>query len=78
LPYDRAEQLRSYLAMLFRVVVDDDGRYEDLRAGIRDRLRSTPLNETMHKIFYELIDHDRREGSVESDLAPPQGPGVQC
>ncbi len=63
LPYDRAEQLRKYVTTLFRMAVDDNGHYTLLREHVRARLRETPLNETMHTVFRDIIrDADRRTG----------------
>jgi glycine oxidase len=68
LPYDRADQLRKYLTMLFRMAIDDDGRYVVLRDEIQRRLRDAPLNETMHKIFCEMIEYtNKREPAPRSD-----------
>jgi glycine oxidase len=61
LPYDRAEQLRKYVTTLFRMAVDDNGRYTLLREQVRARLRDTPLNETMHTVFRDIVrDADER------------------
>jgi glycine oxidase len=57
LPYDRADQLRKYLETLFRMAIDTDGAYAALRKEIQQRLQEAPLNETMNKIFYEVIAH---------------------
>jgi glycine oxidase len=67
LPYDRAEQLRAYVTALFRMAIDDDGRFSPLRDEIRRRLREVPLNETMHGIFRDLADH--------TDTFDPRPPG---
>ncbi len=56
LPYDRAEQLRKYVTTLFRMAVEENGQYSALREEVRDRLRRTPLNETMHTVFRDIID----------------------
>jgi glycine/D-amino acid oxidase-like deaminating enzyme len=58
LPYERAQQLRAYVTLLFKMAVDDGGRYATLRDGIRRRLREVPLNETMHGIFRDLVERD--------------------
>jgi glycine/D-amino acid oxidase-like deaminating enzyme len=57
LPYERAEQLRTYVTALFRMAVDDDGRHASLRDEIRRRLREAPINETMHGIFRDIADN---------------------
>jgi glycine/D-amino acid oxidase-like deaminating enzyme len=56
LPYDRAEQLRKYVTVLFHMAIDEEGQHVIMRDEIRRRLRETPLNETMHKIFREVIE----------------------
>ena len=57
LPYDRAHELRKYVMALFQMAILDDPRYADLRTEIRQRLEDAPFNETMHKLFYEIVDH---------------------
>ena len=64
LPYERAEQLRSYVTLLFKMAVDDGGRYATLREGIRRRLQEVPLNETMHGIFRDLVEFGEGDGTV--------------
>lgn len=60
LPYDRAHELRKYVMALFQMAILDDPRYADLRTEIRQRLEDAPFNETMHKLFYEIVDHADR------------------
>lgn len=55
LPYDRAGELEKYVKILFEMAVSENGRYADLRDEIRQRLREAPLNETMHKLFYDIV-----------------------
>jgi glycine oxidase len=75
LPYDRAEQLRKYVTTLFRMAIDDDSRYFVLRDEIQRRLREAPLNETMHKIFCEVIEYtDKLEYTDENEPARRDGP----
>ena len=68
LPYDRAEQLRRYVAALFRMAMDDRGRYEGLRDEINRELRDRPLNETMHQIFRQIVDQP--PGEVDESGRP--------
>ena len=58
LPYNRAQELTTYVRMLFEMSVLDGEDYSDLRYEIRRRLHEAPFNETMHKLFYEIIDQD--------------------
>jgi glycine/D-amino acid oxidase-like deaminating enzyme len=60
LPYDRAEQLRRYVTTLFEMAVTENGQHAALRDQIRDRLRQAPLNETMHTVFRQIVDDERR------------------
>lgn len=56
LPYNRAGELEKYVRTLFEISVIDDNRNSDLRNKIRDRLKAAPFNETMHKLFYEIVE----------------------
>ncbi|PCE30730.1 FAD-dependent oxidoreductase [Burkholderia ubonensis] len=58
LPYNRAGELETYLRSLLHAIVDD-GNGESLRAMIQSRLREAPFNETLHKLFYEIVDNAR-------------------
>jgi hypothetical protein len=55
LPYDRAEQLRRYVTTLFNMATTDNGRYSMLRGQIMAELRQAPLNETMHRVFRQIV-----------------------
>jgi glycine oxidase len=63
LPYNRAEELEKYVRVLFEMSVLDAPRHDALRDEMRRRLETSPLNETMHKLFYEVVAH------AEGDLA---------
>jgi hypothetical protein len=56
LPYDRAEQLRKYVTTLFNMAVEDNGRDSMLREQINAQLQQAPLNETMHKVFRNIVE----------------------
>ena len=56
LPYNRAEQLEIYMRTLFEMSVFENTKHDVLRERIRHRLKSTPFNETMHQLFYEIIE----------------------
>jgi len=56
LPYNRAEQLEKYIRVLFELSVSDDEQHQALRQKIRSRLRQAPFNETMHQLFYEIVE----------------------
>ncbi len=55
LPYNRAQELETYVKKLFQMSISNDAHHLDLRHKIRDRLQEAPFNETMHKLFYEII-----------------------
>jgi len=57
LPYDRAGELQKYIKVLFELAVREDINQEHIRQGIRDKINEAPFNETMHKLFYEIIAH---------------------
>jgi glycine oxidase len=59
LPYSRAKELESYLRSLLQVVVLDDAAGQSLRTMIQTRLQEAPFNETVHKLFYEIVDNAR-------------------
>lgn len=56
LPYNRAAELRKYTQTLFEMAVFDDSRHAALRLEIQQRLKDAPFNETMHKLFYEIVE----------------------
>lgn len=70
LPYGRAAELRCYVTALFQMATHDDERHADLRRRFRQRLEEAPFNETMHLLFYELVEMQRRE---EDGSAPDRG-----
>ena len=72
LPYDRAEDLRRYVTTLFQMAVVDDEQVESLRSSVRRRLEEEPLNETMHALFYELVE---RTETVTPARAASRGAG---
>jgi glycine oxidase len=69
LPYDRATELRHYVTALFQMAVGDDERSAELRRRFRRRLEQAPFNETMHKLFYELVEEVQREEADSRALA---------
>jgi glycine oxidase len=70
LPYDRANELRKYVMALFQMAILDDARYADLRTEIRQRLEEAPFNETMHKLFYEIV--------AQADVAQVDAPAERA
>jgi glycine oxidase len=57
LPYDRTIELEKFLHVLFQMSIAEEGEYTKLRQIVKQRLINTPLNETMNRLFYELIDY---------------------
>jgi glycine/D-amino acid oxidase-like deaminating enzyme len=66
LPYDRAAELRRYVTALFQMATRDDERYAELRHRFRERLEEAPFNETMHLLFYEIVEEAQRQEGVPS------------
>lgn len=56
LPYNRSAELEHYLRTLFSLVMKDDANSDELRNTIRTRLNEAPFNETMHMLFYDLVE----------------------
>jgi glycine/D-amino acid oxidase-like deaminating enzyme len=56
LPYNRSGELEHYLRTLFSLVMSDDESSEQLRNTIRRRLAEAPFNETMHMLYYDLVE----------------------
>lgn len=71
LPYDRAEQLRKYVTTLFRIAVDDGDRFGALRDQIQHQLQEAPLDETMHKLFREIVEHTEADGLDPQEANSP-------
>lgn len=59
LPYNRAKELESYLRSLLQIVVSEKQTGDSLRMMIQTRLKEAPFNETLHKLFYEIVDNAR-------------------
>lgn len=74
LPYDRAAELRRYVTALFQMATRDEERYVDLRARFRQRLEEAPFNETMHLLFYEIVEEVQRQEGLPS--APDSEPAA--
>lgn len=55
LPYDRAEQLHKYVTTLFQMAFEDNDTYAALRDHVQAQLQRTPLNETMHIVFRDIV-----------------------
>lgn len=55
LPYNRSKELEKLLATLFRLAIIEEPE-NPVREEIRAKLQSIPLNETMNRIFYDLVD----------------------
>jgi DNA-binding SARP family transcriptional activator len=55
LPYNRAAELESYVRALFEMALADEGRLSELRREMRQQLETAPFNETMHRLFYEVV-----------------------
>jgi len=56
LPFNRAGELETYVRALFEMSIMDEQRHVEMRNYMRARLNEAPFNETMHKLFYEIID----------------------
>ncbi|MEZ5704645.1 MAG: FAD-binding oxidoreductase [Burkholderiaceae bacterium] len=68
LPYGRSEELSKFLSVIFRLaLVDQDS--SGVRQKMNAMLREIPLNETMNRIFYEVLSNGRAQtqdiGNVE-------------
>lgn len=66
LPYNRSGELEHYLGTLFSLAMNDDAGSENLRNAIRKRITEAPFNETMHMLYYDLVDQaiERRSRNV--------------
>lgn len=54
LPYGRTEELSKFLSVIFRLaLVDEDS--SGVRRKMNAMLREIPLNETMNRIYYEVL-----------------------
>lgn len=61
LPFNRANELEWYIRSLFSIAVFDDEHSIGMRKMIQQRLADAPFNETMHMMFYELVEKARRD-----------------
>lgn len=64
LPFNRSAELEAYMRSLFEVAVLDDETNVGLRKTIRDRISAAPFNETMHMLFYELVEKAAQKKSA--------------
>jgi hypothetical protein len=37
-----------------------------LREALRERIRAAPVNETMHMMFYEIVEKARRDAAQQA------------
>lgn len=59
LPYNRSQELEKLLSVLFQMAIFE-GSNSELRSRVRKKLETIPLNETMNRIFYEIVnEYDR-------------------
>jgi len=61
LPYNRGPELTDYVTTLFRMIVSEDGSYDQLRKHIVDELERSPFSETMNRLFYRIAEESRTE-----------------
>jgi glycine/D-amino acid oxidase-like deaminating enzyme len=62
LPYDRSRELSQFLGALFKLAMSEDDE-SGLRRKIHTRLTDIPLNETMNRVFYDVMTHQRMQTS---------------
>ena len=54
LPYDRSRELGDFMSTLFKMAILSD-EYSVQREALLTKIKETPLNETLNRIFYDVI-----------------------
>lgn len=58
LPYNRAAELTDYVTTLFSLALGGNKENDVLRAELLDELERAPYNETMHRLFYRIVERE--------------------
>jgi hypothetical protein len=75
LPYDRSREIAVFIEKLLQIALTQSAKAEELRRDLRQRLIIQPINETMNRLYYEIMKTTPppsarpRETSLEFDGA---------